>query len=198
MDQSTASYATVKEPATGPTGLSGTWLMVLGTLLIILGCMAMASMFAATIVSVYFVGVGMLVAGAAQIGLAFRSKSTIAVLGWITMGVLYACAGAVAILDPLVAAGVLTLLLGASLLVSAMARLVLSLRMKAASGWMWVSLSAVVTGLLGLAILVQWPLSSLYMLGMFLSIDLLLAGATWVALGLSLLTLNRHSAAVPA
>jgi hypothetical protein len=41
----------------------------------------------------------------------------------------------------------------------------------------WVLLSGVITVLLGLLIFAHWPVSSLYILGVFLSIDLIMAGA---------------------
>jgi uncharacterized membrane protein HdeD (DUF308 family) len=58
--------------------------------------------------------------------------------------------------------------------------------MKAATPWIWVLLSGVVTLLLGLVILAHWPVSGLYILGLFLGIDLVLAGASWIGIGLGL------------
>jgi uncharacterized membrane protein HdeD (DUF308 family) len=44
----------------------------------------------------------------------------------------------------------------------------------------------VVTLLLGLLILARWPISSLFVLGLFLGIDLVIAGASWIAIGFGL------------
>ena len=52
--------------------------------------------------------------------------------------------------------------------------------------WIWVVLSGVITLLLGLLILAHWPVSSLYILGVFLGIDLVMAGAAWIGLGFGL------------
>ena len=52
--------------------------------------------------------------------------------------------------------------------------------------WIWVVLSGVVTLLLGLIILNHWPVSSLYILGLLLGIDLVFVGASWIGMGLSL------------
>ncbi len=51
---------------------------------------------------------------------------------------------------------------------------------------MWVVVSGVITLLLGLIILIHWPVSSLYVLGIFLGVDLVFAGAGWIGLGLGL------------
>ena len=46
--------------------------------------------------------------------------------------------------------------------------------------------SGVVTLVLGLMILARWPLSSLFALGLFLGFDLVVAGASWISIGLGL------------
>jgi uncharacterized membrane protein HdeD (DUF308 family) len=51
---------------------------------------------------------------------------------------------------------------------------------------MLVALSAVITLLLGIIILAKWPVSSLYILGIFLGIDLVFAGVGWIFVGLGL------------
>jgi uncharacterized membrane protein HdeD (DUF308 family) len=65
-------------------------------------------------------------------------------------------------------------------------RVVLALSMQQAMPWVWVLLSGVVTFLLGLIIVAHWPVSSLYILGLFLGIDLVIAGVGWIGIGLGL------------
>jgi uncharacterized membrane protein HdeD (DUF308 family) len=52
----------------------------------------------------------------------------------------------------------------------------------------------VITLVLGLMILARWPVSSLYVLGLFLGIDLILAGSSWIGIGLRL----RRGVSAPA
>jgi len=52
--------------------------------------------------------------------------------------------------------------------------------------WVWVLLSGIITLVLGLMILARWPVSSLYVLGIFLGIDLVIAGASWIGIALGL------------
>jgi len=80
----------------------------------------------------------------------------------------------------------LTLMLGASLAASGITRIILAFSMKRETPWIWVAVSGVITLLLGLLILARWPVSSIYILGMFLGIDLVFAGAGWIGLGLGL------------
>jgi uncharacterized membrane protein HdeD (DUF308 family) len=46
-------------------------------------------------------------------------------------------------------------------------RIILAFSMKRETPWIWVVLSGVITLLLGLLILARWPVSSLYILGLF-------------------------------
>ena len=78
--------------------------------------------------------------------------------------------------NPLLAAAFLTLLLGASLIASGIMRIVLAFSMKEGMPWIGVCLSGAITLLLGLVVLAHWPVPSIYILGLFLGIDLVFAG----------------------
>ncbi len=120
------------------------------------------------------------------LGVVFQIKTWGRFLFWVLLGVLYIIAGFVTFENPLLAAAVLTLILGASLLASGVMRIILAFSMKRETPWIWVLLSGVITLLLGLLILAHWPVSSLYILGAFLGIDLIMAGAAWIGLGFGL------------
>jgi uncharacterized membrane protein HdeD (DUF308 family) len=153
---------------------------------LIAGLVALGSVVMATVASVLIVGVMMIIAGVAEVFSAFQIKSWGKFLLWALLGVLYIVAGFVTFENPLLAAALLTLILGASLAASGIMRIILGFSMKRETPWVWVVLSGVITLLLGLLILAHWPVSSLYILGRFLGIDLVLAGAGWVGLGLGL------------
>jgi uncharacterized membrane protein HdeD (DUF308 family) len=53
------------------------------------------------------------------------------------------------------------------------------------SGWPWVVLNGVITLVLGVMIWRQWPESALWVIGLFLGIDLVFSGWTWVLLALA-------------
>lgn len=171
------------------------WLAGFGILLVVLGAFALASVVTATIVSVYFVAITMVMAGATEIALGLRSASQRWKLTWVLLGILYIGAGLFAFFNPLLAAGVLTLLLGASLAGAGVVRLFLSFQMQSESRWWWVAISSALTLLLGIMVLAQWPASSLYILGVFLSVDLIFAGACWIMIGAAALSGNELAAA---
>jgi len=51
--------------------------------------------------------------------------------------------------------------------------------------WALLSLSGILTMLLGLMIVLQWPWSSLWAIGLFVSVDLMMSGANFIAIALS-------------
>jgi uncharacterized membrane protein HdeD (DUF308 family) len=166
------------------------WIVALGIVYVVAGLVALGSVVMATVATVFLVGVMMLIAGAAEVINAFQIKTWGKFLLWILLGALYIVAGFVTFENPLLAAATLTLLLGIALLASGIARIALAFSMKAATPWIWVLLSGVVTLLLGVVILAHWPVSGLYILGLFLGIDLVLAGASWIGIGLGLSRLS--------
>ena len=162
------------------------WIVALGVVYLIAGFVALGSVVMATVASVLVVGAMMIIAGAAEIIGAFQMKSWGKFVIWALLGVLYVIAGFLTFENPLFAAVLLTLFLGASLLASGAVRLFLAFSMKRESPWVWVALSGAITLLLGLLIVARWPVNNVYILGLFLGIDLIMAGAGWVSLGFSL------------
>ena len=162
------------------------WILALGIVYAIAGFVALGSVMMATVASVLIVGVMMIVAGVAEIINAFQCKGWGRFLIWVLLGALYIVAGFITFENPLFAAAILTLLLGASLVASGIMRIILAFSMKREQPWIWVLLSSIVTLLLGLSILAHWPVSSVYILGIFLGIDLVMAGVSWIGLSLAL------------
>jgi uncharacterized membrane protein HdeD (DUF308 family) len=162
------------------------WIVALGVVYVIAGVVALGSVVFATVVTVFVVGVMMLIAGVAEVINAFQIKSWGKFLLWLLLGVLYIVAGFATFENPLLAATLFTLLLGFSLLASGLMRIVLAFSMKEEMPWIWVAVSGVITFLLGLIILAHWPVSGLYILGLFLGIDLIIVGMGWIGIGLGL------------
>jgi uncharacterized membrane protein HdeD (DUF308 family) len=162
------------------------WIVALGVVYVLAGLIALSSVALATVASVFVVGIMMLIAGVAEVINAFQFKSWGKFLLWVALGILYIVAGVLTFQNPLLAAALLTLFLGAALVASGIMRIVLALSMKEGMPWIWVVLSGVITVLLGIMILGKWPVSSLYILGIFLGIDLVLAGVGWIFVGLGL------------
>ncbi|MCP8939036.1 HdeD family acid-resistance protein [Alsobacter sp. SYSU M60028] len=162
------------------------WLVALGVLMALCGLFALGNAVLATFTVVIFAGAAMIVSGIGEIIHGFAVKTWSKFFLWVLVGLLYVVAGIVTVSMPLVSAVVLTLFVGAALIASGIVHIVLAFQMKEGAPWGWVALSGVVTLLLGVMILAGWPVSGLTVLGVFLGIDLLFTGASWIAVGLAL------------
>jgi len=162
------------------------WIVALGVVYVIVGLVALGSVVTATVASVLVVGIMMVVAGIAEVISAFQVRTWGKFALWLLLGALYILAGIATLQNPLLAAVLLTFLLGIALVVSGGMRLILAFSMKESVPWIWVVVSGAITLILGLVILARWPISSVYVLGLFLGIDLVIAGASWIGIGLDL------------
>jgi uncharacterized membrane protein HdeD (DUF308 family) len=188
MSSMSQSPTRLAEAASGlePLRAKSGWITALGVVYIIAGLIALGSVVAATVASVFVVGIMMVIAGIAEVINAFQIKTWGKFILWLLLGALYIVAGFLAFDNPLLAAAVLTLFLGFALIASGIMRAVLAFSMQRTMPWIWVLLSGIITFLLGVIIVAHWPVSSLYILGLFLGIDLIIAGTGWVAIGLGL------------
>ena len=157
-----------------------------GALLILLGAVSLVFAFASTLAMVTVNGFLFAVAGAAEIGVGMHARSWGRFFLWVVGGVIYILAGVGCILYPVAASAILTLLLGAALIAAGTVRAYLAFQLPAGATRSMVFLAAFVTFLLGLIIVIHWPLSSVYVLGTLLGIDLLFHGVGWVSFGLGL------------
>jgi uncharacterized membrane protein HdeD (DUF308 family) len=162
------------------------WMVVFGALLSLAGFVALGSVFLATLSTVLVVGIAMMVSGIGEIIHGFAMRSWKKFFFWILIGLLYVGAGFCVFQNPLLAAGVLTLMLGAGLVASGLVRAVLAFQLPTHAPRVFVFFSGVLTLAVGALILAQWPGSSLWVIGAFLGVDLLFAGASWVGVGLAM------------
>jgi uncharacterized membrane protein HdeD (DUF308 family) len=165
------------------------WMAALGVLSVLLGCCALVLTVSATIASVLVIGVFMAIAGGMEIVMGVNSKTWSRFFLWIAAGLFYLAAGAVAIAQPILAAAVFTLMLGAGLVATGALRLWVASHMPHGRRALPVTASLVTLGL-GLVIVFGWPGNSVVVLGLLLGIDLIFNGGNWIAFAM---TLRRHA-----
>lgn len=161
------------------------WFLALGILLLVFGFLALANLFAATVVSVLYIGMMMLIGGVAYLVHAFQVKGWDQMLFWALSGILYTIAGVLAFWNPALTATVLTLLMAVALVVAGVFRLWVGFRMRPVRGSGWIIVGGIVTALAGLVIALGWPVNSLFILGLFLSVDLIMQGWALIAVALA-------------
>ena len=160
------------------------WFVVLGIILIIIGLIAVVYDVTATIVSILFVGWLAIIAGVGEVFHAFRSHGWGGIFLHLLSGLLAIIVGLVFVTHPLAGALTLTLVLGALFLVEGVFRLIGVLRLRF-PGWGWAAAGAVITAILGVFLLDQWPVSGLWFIGFAVGIDMIFRGWGWIMLAIA-------------
>ncbi len=156
-----------------------------GIALVVLGMLAISMPFIAGLSVALVLGVLLLIGGVIQIIGAFGTRGWGAFGLQLLVGVMYLVVGMVMVEQPVAALIVLTVLVAVSLLVSGLFRIIASVTHQF-TGWGWVLLGGVLQVVLGLIIWRQFPESVLWVIGLFVGIDMIYSGVTWAALAMTI------------
>ena len=161
------------------------WFFGLGTALVLVGAFAVAAAFLTTLTTVFVFGALLAAGGAVQLISAIIGQVRTGVGLHVTIGLLHLVVGTLMINHPARAAEGLTLLLAAAFLVGGLVRVGHAFSQPVESR-VWTLITGIVATSFGLSIWQQWPESGLWAIGLFIGIDLILIGWSWVMLGLLL------------
>jgi len=168
------------------------WFVGLGVIMVILGTLSLGSAVMTTLFAVEFIGWLMIVGGVLQTVHAFSCKAWSGFFIDLLFGILYAVAGVLIIRHPAAAAIELTLLIAMLLIFSGIFRIVTAVAIRFPN-WIWLLLNGVVNLLLGFSIWNQWPVSGLWVIGLFIGIDMLFNGWTLIMTGLTVRNLPTEA-----
>ena len=167
------------------------WFVGLGLLLVGLGTLALMSAMVFTIASVLFFGCLLIAGGVAQAIHALIGR------GWggyfvdLLVGLFNVLIGLMIVSNPEGAAAAITLLIAVFLIVGGVFRIGISLVIPF-QHLFWLTLHGIVNVLLGILILRQWPLSGLWVIGLFIGIDMIFNGWSLIMLGLAAKQMPVH------
>jgi uncharacterized membrane protein HdeD (DUF308 family) len=162
------------------------WLFLgLGVLLVVLGLLALSEMVFVTLVWVTYFGFLLLFGGLSQIVSAFSSRVGSGFFLQLLVGVLDAIVGVLLIARPVQGALVLTALLGLSFLIGGLFRIGAAASLQYPR-WGLSALSGAIAVLLGVIILRDWRDNWEWIIGLFVGIDLLSRGFSWIGIALGL------------
>jgi uncharacterized membrane protein HdeD (DUF308 family) len=176
--------------------LKGVWwaLLLMGLLSILVGMLAIGSTVVATLASVWVFGWLLVAAGVVEVVQAVMVRQWKGFALHLLAAALYLVVGIFLLEDPLQAAKVLTLIMAASFLAGGALRIVTALAMRFAS-WQWVLLNGAINVVLGIMILNRWPYDALWVIGLFVGIDLLFHGWSCVILALTVKSFRSSATA---
>lgn len=152
-----------------------------GIAFVLLGMVAASAAVFTTLLTVIFIGFIILIAGAIIMvdAVTFWRGKMSGLLLHLVMGLLYVVVGMMLIQSPFKASISLTLLLGIFYLALGVFRTVYALSHRMPR-WGLNLFHALVTLALGALILANWPASSLYIIGLFVGIDLIFCGYVYI------------------
>lgn len=158
------------------------WFLALGILTILLGILAIGSSLTSAFFSMIFIGWLLIIAAAlvgllyvevgfkVQMGRAFPASSLVV--------------GFMLVANPGASALTVRTLITIFFLISGTFRLAASLAMRFPR-WGWVLVNGIMTLILGILVLIQWPAPGFRIMGHFIGIDFILSGWSWVMLSLA-------------
>lgn len=161
-----------------------TWYICIGIALIILGSIAIGSAEVMTMVSVMFIGWILIFAGIFEVVHGFARRAWGGFFINLMGGLLYAVTGLLMVTHPGVAAITLTFMIAMLLIVAGTFRLFVAFSTPIHHRG-WLILNGVISLFLGFSIMSSWPVSGLWVIGLFIGIDMIFDGWTELMLALS-------------
>jgi uncharacterized membrane protein HdeD (DUF308 family) len=102
----------------------------------------------------------------------------------VVIAIAYILVGIEIVASPMVASAILTLLLAFGIIVVGVVRIVMATQLRGLGSWIWPLLSGIVSVLLGLVIAARWPISGLWVIGLFVAIEMIIHGWSYIFIAL--------------
>lgn len=165
---------------------AATWggAVAVGVLLVVLGGLAFGSIVTTTFVTIAVLGGLLIAAGIAEMIGAFRVREHGFAAPFLA-GLLSAIVGGLVLYRPLAALATATLLIALYYLAAGAFRAITAVIDRYAQ-WGWDLAYGVLAALAGGYLLASWPVSSLFLVGMIVAIELIVRGVAWIAGGFAL------------
>jgi uncharacterized membrane protein HdeD (DUF308 family) len=161
------------------------WFLLWGVVLLALGVAAVWRSMTATLASMLFFGWLLLIAAATEVIQAVMVGHWAGFFQHALGAVLYGVLGLIFVMRPMITAEILTFVMALFFLVGGLFQII-GAAWLGLGGWGWHVIDGLITLALGVLILRRWPASGLWVIGLFLGIDLIFYGLTWIAIAFAL------------
>ena len=164
------------------------WLrfLIFGITLIVLGAMAITFPLIATLTIELIIGCILVIGGIAHVIHAFGMRAWSGFFSMLLAGVLYLVFGIMMLASPLIGALTITLLLAVFLIAEGIFKIVIAFQFRPLSNWVWMLFGGIAALLLGFLIWAQWPNSAVWVIGLFVGVDIIFTGWAMVLIALTL------------
>lgn len=161
------------------------WLVGLGIVWMVLGALAIIVPFGATLAFEILLGAIFAVGGVIQIAQAFRLRNWKGYGTNMLGGVLALVLGVLLLVYPFQGVLTLTLFLGAFFIVSGVVQVISALQHRELRNWGWILASGILGIVVGVLILLGWPSTAVWAIGVLVGIELIVTGWSLLMIGLS-------------
>lgn len=172
------------------------WFVAVGILFVVLGLIGLSSLVVTALATAVFLGFLVIIGGVSQFMGAFSAGSWGGGILRALLGLLYLWAGFWLIANPVAGALTITLVLAIVLIINGAIRIVAAIVEKSSGRWLLL-LAGILSIVLGTWLWTNWPVSGIA-LGLFVGLELLIAGFTWIMLGFAARSLPDAAPAQPA
>lgn len=167
------------------------WHLAMGSALVLLGIIALIDSVAVTVVSMVIFGWLLLLGGVIEGVQAFRHRRGSHFFLHLLNAALAIVVGLMLLRNPLASSLVMTLLMAVYFLVAGIFRIFTALTVQiTGSGWMLVD--GIITLILGILVWAQWPMAGLWIIGLFIGINLITYGWSQMMLAFALRRLGAE------
>jgi uncharacterized membrane protein HdeD (DUF308 family) len=185
MSESPASIGTAIRAGFEQLHASWGWFVALGVALIVLGALCILGDMSATLLTIVVLGWFLLISGIVALVHAFQTRTWSGFLLYLLSALLRLFTGFMLVRFPLSGALGITLLLALLFIVGGTFRAIGAGKLRFPR-WGWAVASGIISVALGVTLLVQFPASSLWFIGLAVGVDLIFEGTSLVALGSAL------------
>ena len=165
------------------------WLLAMGILFVVLGSIGLGMTVLLTLTSIIFLGAFLLVGGAFQLFYAFKERKnrsgkelTLNVL----LALLYVIAGIWVMNNPAMASALTTAMIAGFLAALGVLRIIAAFEKKPEKGWGWLLTAGIASLVLSLLIFLQWPSSALWVIGLFIAVEMIFHGWAYIVVALAM------------
>lgn len=162
---------------------------ILGIILVALGIIVLAAQAFTTLVTVFLLGLALIIGGILEIAHGLSRRERRSTLYEILGGIINLALGGIMILFPFLSAITLTLFIAAAMIALGGYRLVTGFSAQRRNRG-WNIFGGLLTLLLGLLVLIGWPATGLFVIGLFLGAQLIISGLIIIFIGTSLPTVR--------
>lgn len=161
------------------------WFLAFGVILIVLGLAAIWRSMRATVVSMMFFGWVLVFACGIEVAQTILVGSWTYFFHHLLAAILFGVAGVFLVRKPLIGAEVATVFMAMFFIVGGAFEVIAAFA-SMPPGWGWDAFAGIVTFVLGVLIFIGWPVTGLWVIGLYVGISLLVTGWGWTALALAL------------